>query len=81
MAFVDADVWPEPLALHNGACHTPRPNVAAVSTCAGAVAGEAFSSTTGASGNPLPNADQQVDDALAQPDTCVVKKTPTSVAR
>jgi hypothetical protein len=47
--------------------------VPAVSTCAGAVANGTLNSTTGASGNPLPNADQQMDATLAQEEICVVK--------
>jgi hypothetical protein len=63
-------LWP---ADHSAVCHTPRPYVPAVSTCADAEAGEALSSTTGASGNPVPNADQHDDPALAQLATWVVK--------
>jgi hypothetical protein len=60
-------------AVHSGVCHTPRPYVAAVRTCAEAVAGEALRATTGASGKPVPNVDQQVEGRFMQEEICVVK--------
>ena len=54
--------------------------MAATSTGAEAVAGAALSATTGASGNPEPNTDQQFDSVCAQFATSVVKYTPWSVA-
>jgi hypothetical protein len=62
-----AIVRPVP-ADHSGVCHTPRPYVPAVSTCAAAVGGAALNSVTGAWGSPLPNADQQVEGRIAQED-------------
>jgi len=55
----------------------PRPYVAAESVC---VVAEAESATTGAGGSPVPNRDQQSEETAGQVDTCVVRKTPTSVA-
>ena len=42
------------VAVKRGAAQMPRPYVAATRSCTLADAGEALSSTTGASGNPLP---------------------------
>jgi hypothetical protein len=62
-----------PPAVHSGVCQTPLPYVPALSTCEGAVESEALNCTTGASGSPLPNTDQQVDDGIMQVEICVVK--------
>jgi hypothetical protein len=62
-----------PPAVHKAVCHTPLPYVPAVKTCEGPVAAEALNSTTGASGSPVPNTDQQVDGRFMQFEICVVK--------
>jgi hypothetical protein len=59
--------------VHSGVCQTPRPYVAAARTGTDAVSGAALSSTTGAAGNPVPNADQHTGGRFAQLPTCVVK--------
>ena len=59
VGFTVAVVNCEP-PVNSGISHTPRPYVAAASTFSEPVTGAALSATTGASGNPVPYANQQL---------------------
>src|ERR1700691_3524731 len=56
--FAAAEVSVVP-ALHSGDCQIPRPYVPATSTCGETPEGDTLRATAGASGSPVPKADQQ----------------------